>query len=63
MDPVTILALANGATTLLEALAPAIQAAVASGQISVEAQQTLQARVAALPNGFNGPEWKPSTAA
>jgi len=61
MDPITIMTLANGALTLVEALAPAIQTMVAKGQITPEQQKALDDRITALrPGGtaFAGPEWK-----
>jgi hypothetical protein len=61
MDPVVIVALVNAALVLLEKSAPAIQAAVAKGEISAEVQAEMDARVKALrPGGtaFAGPEWQ-----
>jgi hypothetical protein len=65
MDPVTAMAIANGAFTILEAILPQLQEMAKKGQISPEIQQTLNDRVDRLspsnPDLFKGPEWKKST--
>jgi hypothetical protein len=62
MDPVTLLAVINGAISIIEAAAPGIQAAVKSGEISPDVQAAIQARIAALhlAVAFSGPEWQQS---
>lgn len=65
MDPITIIALANAALGMVEALIPQVANLVKSGEISVEDQQKLLDRYnaikAAAASGFDGPEWKQST--
>ncbi len=61
MEAAAIIAAIEAAITIAEKLAPIIQAAVSKGEISVEVQAALDARVAALrPGGtaFAGAEWK-----
>ena len=63
MEAATILAIADGALTILEQAVPAIAAAVGKGAITPEQQQALWTRVAALRAGgtaFTGPEWVPA---
>lgn len=62
MNPALILALVDGALTLIEKAAPAIADAFRRGEITLEQQAALDARIAALrPGGtaFAGPEWTP----
>lgn len=64
MNPALLVAIANGIIGLLETIAPQIAELVKKGEISVESQQALDARIQALRpsgGGFAGPEWKPST--
>lgn len=65
MDPITIIALANAALGMVEALIPQVAALVKNGEISVEDQQKVLDRYnavkAAAATGFSGPEWKQST--
>lgn len=59
MDPVTIMAILNGAISAIEALAPKIKEMFQSGQITVEQQQDLMRRLDALrTQDYSGPEWK-----
>lgn len=60
MDPITILALANGALSMVEMLAPKIAELFSKGEITAEQQQLIKDRYAKLHNGgqFDGPEWK-----
>lgn len=56
--------MADAALTILEKLAPSIEAAVQSGQITPAQQQGIYDRANALrPGGtaFSGTEWQPST--
>jgi len=60
MEAAAILAIANGALTILEQAVPAIAAAVGKGAITAEQQQAVHERVSALRAGgtaFVGPEW------
>lgn len=62
MPPSVIIAIANGALSVLEEIVPAIQRAVDSGAITLEQQADLMSRIDALrdPAGpaFKGPEWE-----
>lgn len=60
MDPITILAIANGAVGILEKLAPAIKTAFSSGEISLDDQKALKDRIDAImgSDAFSGPEWE-----
>jgi hypothetical protein len=63
MEPTAILAIIEGALTILEKAAPWVAQAVKQGTITPARQQQLYDRVQALQSGgpaFNGPEWKPS---
>jgi hypothetical protein len=55
------IAIANAAIALIEALAPKIQAAVKSGQVTPTEQQTLLDKYNSLKTNldaaFSGPEW------
>jgi len=57
------MALAMAAIALLEKLVPMIQRAVDKGEVTVDEQAALKARIDAIRAGtaFTGPEWKPST--
>lgn len=65
MDPITIVALANAALGMVEALMPQVAALFKNGEISVEDQKALLDRYnavkAATESGFTGEEWKQST--
>ncbi len=64
MEATAILAIVDGALTILEKLAPAIEQAVQRGPITIEQQQAIYDRVRALrPGGtaFRGPEWETRT--
>lgn len=54
------LAIVDGTLTMLERLFPLITQMVQSGEITVEQQAALKARVDALrtPESFQGPEWQ-----
>ncbi len=63
MESAALIAAINGAAGLIEVLMPQVEQLVKKGQITVETQQALQARVANLrPGGtaFTGPEWQQS---
>jgi hypothetical protein len=65
MEATAILAIVNGALTILEQIAPAIEQAVQQGEITPAQQQAIYDRVQALrPGGtaFQGPEWQTQTA-
>ena len=59
MEAAAILAIVDGALTILEQAVPAIQAAAGQGTITPEQQQAVYQRVSALRAGaaFSGPEW------
>lgn len=62
MNPALILAAIDGALTLIEKLGPVLADAFRRGEITLEQQAALDARIAALrPGGtaFAGPEWEP----
>jgi len=64
MEVTAILAIIDGAVTILEKVAPWVSQAVNQGTITAAQQQQLFARVQALQNpgpAFQGPEWTPST--
>lgn len=60
MNPAIILAILDGALTIIEKLSPTIKDLFASGEITTEQQDALKARIAALSqdDAFSGPEWK-----
>lgn len=62
MDPITIIAAANGGIQLVEALLPLIQQLAQKGDISVDQQAQLLARYNSLKakadGQFSGPEWQ-----
>lgn len=60
MNPVLILGGVNAALTLLEQFAPALQAAVAKGEISAEQQTVVLARMDLIRSGkfFDQPHWQ-----
>jgi hypothetical protein len=63
MEATAILAILDGALTILEKAAPWVAQAVNSGSITPAQQQQLYNRVQALQNpgtAFQGPEWTPS---
>jgi hypothetical protein len=63
MEAAAILAIIEGALTILEKVAPELEAAVQSGDITKEQQGAVYSRAGNLrPGGtaFSGPEWKPS---
>ena len=61
MNPLIILALLDGALTMVEKLTPVVKGLFAKGDITVEQQQALLDRIAALSkdDAFSGPQWKP----
>jgi len=63
VDPLTMLAVADGLVGLLEKTMPTIAALVSTGEISVERQSNLIGRIDAIRSGvaFKGPEWEQST--
>lgn len=60
MKPEVAMAAIDGALSLIEALAPYVQELVQKGDITIEAQKTLKARMVNLNNAglFSGPEWQ-----
>ncbi len=60
MEAEAVLAIVGGALTILEKVAPQLQAAMAAGNINPEAQAALKGRVDALRLSavFSGPEWE-----
>lgn len=60
MNPILILALLDGAFTLIQKLAPEIRRMTNNGEITVEQQAALQQKIADLSRDdlFSGPEWK-----
>ncbi len=62
MDPITIIAAANAAMSLMEALVPQIRNLVSRGEITVEQQQELLKKYNSLKTQadgqFTGPEWE-----
>jgi hypothetical protein len=60
MEPLAILAIADGALTIVEKLAPVISDLAKAGQITPETQTALQARIEVLRqhDAFAGPEWE-----
>lgn len=69
-DPVdnaaAVIAAINGAATILEILLPLVQKYVQSGEITVEQQAQLLAKIEAMRptptnDPFNAPHWKLST--
>ena len=63
MEATAILAIVDGALTILEKAAPWFQQALGQGTISPAQQQQLYDRVQALQSGgaaFRGPEWAQS---
>ena len=62
MDPITALAIAQGAVDIIQHVEPIIMDAVKKGQISPETQELLLKRIQALrlDAAFQGPEWIPS---
>ena len=61
MDPITIMALANGLIGLLETLAPKVKELFNNGDITAEQQAELLKRIDALRvKDYSGPEWKVS---
>lgn len=64
MEATAILAIVDGALTILEQAAPAISQALQKGTITPAQQQAIFDRVQALrPGGpaFTGPEWQPAS--
>jgi hypothetical protein len=61
MDPITILSLANGALTVVEALIPKIAELFQKGEITAAQQQEVLAKYQSLKakadGQFSGPEW------
>lgn len=60
MEAAAILAIIDGALTILEKAAPELQKLFTSGQISVEDQKARKDRIDALSGSetFSGPEWQ-----
>ncbi len=61
MEATAIIAIVEGALTILEKVAPIIQQAVQQGTITASQQQAIYDRVAALRDAgasFGGPEWQ-----
>lgn len=60
MSPAIILAILDGALSIVEKVAPTIASLFKTGQITTEQQQAIKARIDALysPDLFSGPEWK-----
>lgn len=63
MEPLEFIAMANAALSIYEKLSKIIAEKIAAGEISIDAQAQLQARIDAIRSGkaFEGPEWKQST--
>lgn len=63
MEAAAILAIIDGALTILEKAAPSLEQAVNSGQVSNDVQQGNLDRLNALrlSTAFGGPEWRKST--
>lgn len=61
MNAQIIMALIDGALSLIERLQPTVKQLFSSGEITIAEQEALQARILALSqdNAFEGPEWKP----
>ena len=60
MEAAAILAIVDGALTILEQAVPAIAAAAGQGTITAAQQEAVYQRVASLRAGggaFTGPEW------
>jgi len=64
MDPITILTITSGALSIVETLAPTIEAMANRGEITPEQQAQVKARLDTLRSSaaFQGPEWVPSQA-
>ena len=62
MDPLTIIGAASAAIALLEKLIPWIGNMTSKGEITIEQQQEIKDRLAALRTdaGWDGPEWDQS---
>ena len=60
MNPALILAAIDGAISLIEKLTPLVQHLFQKGDITIEQQQALMARMDALNelDLFSGPEWR-----
>lgn len=63
MEAAAILAIIDGALTILEKVAPQLQQAAQTGTITPDEQAAVLARVEALRSSgsaFSGPEWQQS---
>jgi hypothetical protein len=60
MEVTAIIAIISGAIQIVEAATPTIEALIKSGQISIEDQAKLKAKLDALRQAaaFSGPEWQ-----
>lgn len=60
MDPASTIVIANGAMLILETVLPLIKDALSKGEITIEQQAALKARIDALrdKSAFVGPEWE-----
>lgn len=60
MTPLEIMMIAQGLLDLYLKLKPSIEAGITSGQIGVEQQLILKAKIDAIRSGeaFQGPQWK-----
>ena len=63
MNPALIFALFDGFLSLVEKLAPTVLQLVQRGDITIEQQALLRARIQSLQAGdlFSGPEWQQSS--
>ena len=60
MNPAIILAILDGALSIIEKVAPTFVRLFKSGEISLEDQKAIKDRIDALsnPDLFSGPEWQ-----